>query len=349
MARIDGRTYKDLRPVEIIPGVNKFAEGSCLIRCGNTHVLCTASVEERVPPHVPYGEGWVTAEYSMLPRANRERSRRDVSKGKLSPRSAEIQRLVGRALRASIDMRALGERTITIDCDVLQGDGGTRTASVTGGYVALTLACQWLVKEGYLLRSPLRTAVAAVSAGIVDDELLLDLCYEEDSNAQVDLNCIMTEQGELVEIQGTGEGRALTIQEQRQLVDLCAKGIDELLAKQREALALALKEARQALTLQKLQTLPETKGNLVLFEDDLDANSLRALANGGMEKCAGICAVFTGSDKTGYRYVMGSKTVDLRAQAKQINTALQGKGGGQPTMIQGSLSADRAAIEAYFA
>ena len=227
MARIDGRTYKDLRPVEIIPGVNKFAEGSCLIRCGNTHVLCTASVEERVPPHVPYGEGWVTAEYSMLPRANRERSRRDVSKGKLSPRSAEIQRLVGRALRASIDRKALGERTIT------------------GGYVALALACQWLVKEGYLLRSPLRTAVAAVSAGIVDDELLLDLCYEEDSNAQVDLNCIMTEQGELVEIQGTGEGRAFTIQEQRQLVDLCAKGIDELLAKQREALALAEKQAEE--------------------------------------------------------------------------------------------------------
>ena len=245
MARIDGRTYKDLRPVAIIPGVNKFAEGSCLIRCGNTHVLCTASVEERVPPHVPYGEGWVTAEYSMLPRANRERSRRDVSKGKLSPRSAEIQRLVGRALRASIDMKALGERTITIDCDVLQGDGGTRTASVTGGYVALALACQWLVKEGYLLRSPLRTAVAAVSAGIVDDELLLDLCYEEDSNAQVDLNCIMTEQGELVEIQGTGEGRAFTIQEQRQLVDLCAKGIDELLTKQREALALAEKQAEE--------------------------------------------------------------------------------------------------------
>ena len=245
MERIDGRAFDQLRPIEIIPNINQFAEGSCLIRCGNTHVLCTASVEERVPPHVPYGEGWVTAEYSMLPRANRERSRRDVSKGKLSPRSAEIQRLVGRALRASIDMKALGERTITIDCDVLQGDGGTRTASVTGGYVALALACQWLVKEGYLLRSPLRTAVAAVSAGIVDDELLLDLCYEEDSNAQVDLNCIMTEQGELVEIQGTGEGRAFTIQEQRQLVDLCAKGIDELLAKQREALALAEKQAEE--------------------------------------------------------------------------------------------------------
>ena len=245
MKRADGRAFDELRPVEITPGFTKFAEGSVLIRCGDTMVLCNASVEDKAPPHVPEGHGWVTAEYSMLPRANRERSRRDVSKGKLSPRSAEIQRLVGRALRASIDMKALGERTITIDCDVLQGDGGTRTASVTGGYVALALACQWLVKEGYLLRSPLRTAVAAVSAGIVDDELLLDLCYEEDSNAQVDLNCIMTEQGELVEIQGTGEGRAFTIQEQRQLVDLCAKGIDELLTKQREALALAEKQAEE--------------------------------------------------------------------------------------------------------
>ena len=245
MERADGRKTNELRPVEMTADFTKFAEGSVLIRCGDTVVLCNASVEDRVPPHVRPGHGWVTAEYSMLPRANRERSRRDVSKGKLSPRSAEIQRLVGRALRASIDMKALGERTITIDCDVLQGDGGTRTASVTGGYVALALACQWLVKEGYLLRSPLRTAVAAVSAGIVDDELLLDLCYEEDSNAQVDLNCIMTEQGELVEIQGTGEGRAFTIQEQRQLVDLCAKGIDELLAKQREALALAEKQAEE--------------------------------------------------------------------------------------------------------
>ena len=245
MERADGRKTNELRPVEMTADFTKFAEGSVLIRCGDTVVLCNASVEERVPPHVRPGHGWVTAEYSMLPRANRERSRRDVSKGKLSPRSAEIQRLVGRALRASIDMKALGERTITIDCDVLQGDGGTRTASVTGGYVALALACQWLGKEGYLLRSPLRTAVAAVSAGIVDDELLLDLCYEEDSNAQVDLNCIMTEQGELVEIQGTGEGRAFTIQEQRQLVDLCAKGIDELLATQREALALAEKQAEE--------------------------------------------------------------------------------------------------------
>lgn len=230
MARIDGRAQDQLRPVEILPHVNKFAEGSCLIRCGDTHVLCTASVEERTPPHVPFGEGWVTAEYSMLPRANRERSRRDVSKLKLSPRSAEIQRLVGRALRAAVDMKKLGERTITIDCDVLQGDGGTRTASVTGGYVALALACQKLLDEGVLKKNPLVTFVAAVSAGIVEDQPLLDLCYEEDSHAMVDLNCVMTAQGEIVELQGTGEGRAFTIQEQRQLVDLCAKGIQELQA-----------------------------------------------------------------------------------------------------------------------
>ena len=223
MARIDGRANDQLRPIEIIPNFNKFAEGSCLIRCGNTQVLCCATVEERTPPHVPEGEGWVTAEYSMLPRANRERSKRDVSKLKLSPRSAEIQRLVGRSLRACVDMKKLGERTVTIDCDVLQGDGGTRTASVTGGYVALALA---LKKVG--AADALVDQVAAVSAGIVDDQLLLDLCYEEDSSAQVDLNCVMTTGGKLVELQGTGEGRAFTVEEQRALVDLCAKGIARL-------------------------------------------------------------------------------------------------------------------------
>ena len=231
MARIDGRAADQLRPVEIIHNFNKFAEGSCLIRCGNTQVLCCASVEERTPPHVPEGEGWVTAEYSMLPRANRERSQRDVSKLKLSPRSAEIQRLVGRSLRACVDMKKLGERTVTIDCDVLQGDGGTRTASVTGGYVALALA---LKKVG--VADALVDQVAAVSAGIVDDQLLLDLCYEEDSSAQVDLNCIMTGDGKLVEIQGTGEGRAFTVEEQRALVDLCAKGIAQLQTIQKNVL-----------------------------------------------------------------------------------------------------------------
>ena len=236
MTRIDGRAADQLRPMEIIPNINKFAEVSCLIRCGNTHVLCCASVEERTPPHVPEGEGWVTAEYSMLPRANRERSKRDIAKLKLSPRSAEIQRLIGRALRACVDMAKLGERTITIDCDVLQGDGGTRTASVTGGFVALSLALHKLVEQGVLSEMPLRTCVAAVSAGIVHDEALLDLCYEEDSHAQVDLNCVMTGEGELVELQGTGEGRPFTIEEQRRLVDLCSKGIREIQAIQRAVL-----------------------------------------------------------------------------------------------------------------
>ena len=236
MARIDGRAADQLRPVEIIPNINKFAEGSCLIRCGNTHVLCCASVEERTPPHVPEGEGWVTAEYSMLPRANRERSKRDISKLKLSPRSAEIQRLIGRSLRACVDMKKLGERTITVDCDVLQGDGGTRTASVTGGFVALSYALHKLVEDGVLPEMPLTTCVAAVSAGIVGEEPMLDLCYEEDSHAQVDLNCVMTGEGNLVELQGTGEGRPFTVDEQRALVDLCAKGIKELQAIQRQVL-----------------------------------------------------------------------------------------------------------------
>ena len=236
MARIDGRAADQLRPVEIIPNINKFAEGSCLIRCGNTHVLCCASVEERTPPHVPEGEGWVTAEYSMLPRANRERSKRDISKLKLSPRSAEIQRLIGRSLRACVDTKKLGERTITVDCDVLQGDGGTRTASVTGGFVALSYALHKLVTDGVLPEMPLTTCVAAVSAGIVGEEPMLDLCYEEDSHAQVDLNCVMTGEGNLVELQGTGEGRPFTVDEQRALVDLCAKGIKELQAIQRQVL-----------------------------------------------------------------------------------------------------------------
>ena len=233
--RKDGRENDALRRVKITPNFTKFAESSCLIEMGNTMVLCTASVEERVPPHVTSG-GWVTAEYSMLPRANRERSRRDIAKLKLSPRSAEIQRLVGRSLRACVDMDALGPRTVTIDCDVLQGDGGTRTASVTGGYVALALALQRLVKDGVLPKLPLKTSVAAISAGIVGEEALLDLCYEEDSSAQVDFNCVMTGEGELVEVQGTGEGRAFTMEEQQTLLKLCAKGLAEIRELQRAAL-----------------------------------------------------------------------------------------------------------------
>ena len=240
MTRQDGRAYDELRPIKITTDFVKFPEGSCLIECGDTKVLCCASIEEKTPPHVAEGEGWVTAEYSMLPRANRERSKRDISKLKLSPRSAEIQRLVGRSLRAAVDMKALGERTINIDCDVLQGDGGTRTASVTGGFVALALACRKLVEEGYLGSTPIRHFVTGVSAGIVDEQALLDLQYSEDSRAQVDLNCMMTEQGEIIELQGTGEGRAFTLTEQQELVRLCAKGNRELLKIQKEALGGAL-------------------------------------------------------------------------------------------------------------
>ena len=236
MTRQDGRAFDELRPIKITPDFVKFAEGSVLIQCGHTKVLCCASVELGAPRHVPEGTGWVTAEYSMLPRANRERSKRDIAKLKLSPRSAEIQRLVGRSLRAAVDLAKLGEHTITIDCDVLQGDGGTRTASVTGGFVALALACRKLVEEGVLASNPIRHFVTGVSAGIVGETLMLDLQYSEDSRAQVDLNCVMNELGEIIELQGTGEGRAFTPQEQQELVRLCAKGNRELLKLQREIL-----------------------------------------------------------------------------------------------------------------
>lgn len=236
MARIDGRNFDEMRPVSIITDFVDYAEGSALIQCGGTKVLCCASVEEGAPKYVPAGTGWVTAEYSMLPRANRERTRRDISRLKLSPRSAEIQRLVGRSLRAAVDLAALGERTITIDCDVLQGDGGTRTASVSGGFIALALACRKLVEQGKVAGDPIRHYVAAVSAGIVDNQPMLDLCYGEDSRAMVDLNCVMDDGGGLIELQGTGEGRSFTIAEQRELVELCRGGITQLIAKQKEIL-----------------------------------------------------------------------------------------------------------------
>lgn len=234
MARMDGRANDELRPVVITPDVNGFAEGSVLIKCGQTQVMITASVEDSVPPFVPEGQGWITAEYNMLPRANRTRSRRDISKLKLNGRSAEIQRLIGRSLRAAVDMEKLGPHMITIDCDVLQADGGTRTASITGGFVALSLAIKKLMAEGAITENPIIHTVAAISAGIVNDEPMLDLQYYEDSSAQVDFNCVMTEAGDLIEIQGTGEGRSFTLEEQAELIRLCSKGVKELNAMQQE-------------------------------------------------------------------------------------------------------------------
>lgn len=235
MKRLDGRALHEIRQVKMITGFTKFAEGSCLISCGDTMVLCNASVEERVPSHVQSG-GWITAEYSMLPRANRERSRRDVSKLKLSPRSAEIQRLIGRSLRSAVDMEKMGPVSITVDCDVLQGDGGTRTASVTGGFVALVLAFRSLMEKGVISEMPVKTFVSGVSAGIVDGVPMLDLQYYEDSGADVDLNCIMDGEGRLIELQGTGEGRPFTLEEQRELLELCRIGNMALQQKQKEIL-----------------------------------------------------------------------------------------------------------------
>lgn len=229
MIRIDGRSRTQLRPVSLSVDFSDYAEGSVLIEAGHTRVLCNASVEEKVPPFLEgKGQGWVTAEYNMLPRATHTRNARERS-GKISGRTQEIQRLIGRSLRAAVDLNKLGPRTITLDCDVLQADGGTRTASVTGAYVALHRACSRLVAQGILLANPIRTAVAAVSVGVVEGEILLDLCYAEDSRADVDFNAVMTAGHEFIEVQGTGEGGVFSRATMNSLLDLAEQGIDELL------------------------------------------------------------------------------------------------------------------------
>ncbi|MBQ8159873.1 MAG: ribonuclease PH [Clostridia bacterium] len=233
--RLDGRAGGEPRKVHIEPGFVRTADGSCLISTGNTRVICTASVEETLPPwRRGTGLGWVTAEYAMLPASTSTRKRRDgVTK---DGRSVEIQRLIGRAIRQAVDMKALGERVITLDCDVLEADGGTRTASITGAMVALTLAVDKLIREGKLPASPIRHQVAAISCGIVGDEPMLDLCYQEDSHAQVDMNVVMNEAGEYIEMQGTGEGRAFSPEELSLLLGHAKKGCEQLMEAQRQAL-----------------------------------------------------------------------------------------------------------------
>ncbi|MDA8216456.1 MAG: ribonuclease PH [Dehalococcoidales bacterium] len=238
MPRIDGRPADELRRLYIRPGYLRYAEGSVLIELGNTWVICAASVDETVPNFLRgRGQGWVTAEYSMLPRATQKRSLRESVVGRLGGRTQEIQRLIGRSLRAVTDLKALGERTIVVDCDVLQADGGTRTAAITGGYVALALAVKRLVEGKTLAKNPLRGAVAATSVGLVDGEGLLDLAYEEDVRAEVDFNVVMTGTGDLVEVQGTAEGKPFSRAQMNHLLDLAGKGIAELLEAQRQALA----------------------------------------------------------------------------------------------------------------
>lgn len=233
--RISGRQNDEMRKVEIIPNVNLYAEGSCLIKCGNTHVLCTATVEEKIPSWLKgSGKGWITAEYSMLPRANRQRTPRELKSP--SGRTQEIQRLVGRSLRSVVDLSALKEHCITIDCDVLQADGGTRTASITGGFVALYLAIQKMRKEGKLLVNPIKEFVAAVSCGIYEGEQLLDLEYEEDSAAQADTNFVLSASGKIIEVQGTAEGEPFEEDRFLELLKLAKKGIAELIAVQKKAI-----------------------------------------------------------------------------------------------------------------
>jgi ribonuclease PH len=243
MNRSDGRTWNEIRSVKITPDINKYAEGSVLIEVGATKVICTATVDEKVPPFMKgQGKGWVTAEYSMLPRATQIRNQRESARGKLSGRTMEIQRLIGRALRSVVDLEALGERTVTLDCDVIQADGGTRTTSITGSFVALALAVEKLHAAGALPhadRYPLQDFLASISVGVVDGQVLLDLNYEEDSQAAVDMNVVMTGVGKLVEVQGTGEEAPFSREELNRMLDMAEDGIRKLTELQREVLGAA--------------------------------------------------------------------------------------------------------------
>ncbi|HEV2765900.1 MAG TPA: ribonuclease PH [Pyrinomonadaceae bacterium] len=235
--RTDGRRADELRPVRITPGFMPYAEGSALIEVGRTRVICTATLEERVPPHKRNtGTGWLTAEYAMLPRATQQRTQRETGRGGPSGRTHEIQRLIGRSLRAVTDLSLLGERTLMLDCDVMQADGGTRTASITGAYVALVLACQSLRRAGKISRLPVKGEVAAVSVGIAGRTPLLDLNYEEDSRAGTDMNVVGTGDGRFIEVQGTAEGEPFSQDEMDALLRLARRGLDSLFAAQRAAI-----------------------------------------------------------------------------------------------------------------
>jgi ribonuclease PH len=238
MARPSGRTPDQLRPVRFTRRFAKHAEGSVLVEFGDTHVLCTASVEETVPPFLRgKGQGWVTAEYGMLPRSTHTRTAREAAKGKQSGRTQEIQRLIGRSLRAVVDLKALGERTITIDCDVLQADGGTRTASITGGFIALSEACEKLVRRKLIAANPVHGQIAAISVGICGGVPVVDLDYAEDSGAETDMNVVMNNGGAFVEIQGTAEGHAFRRHELDAMLNLAATALGELFALQAQTLS----------------------------------------------------------------------------------------------------------------
>jgi ribonuclease PH len=235
--RVDNRTYDELRPIIISRHFTKYAPGSVLIQTGNTKVICTASIEETVPPHIKNtGGGWITAEYSLLPSSTPVRSPRESTRGKVGGRTHEIQRLIGRSLRSIIDLSLLKERTIWIDCDVIQADGGTRTAAITGSYVALMDAVQWLKSRDLIKENPVLNSIAAVSVGIVNSVVLLDLCYAEDAAAQVDMNIVMTGDGKFIELQGTGEEYTFDESQLLEMLKLAKKGIREIIEIQKKAL-----------------------------------------------------------------------------------------------------------------
>ncbi|HVM79328.1 MAG TPA: ribonuclease PH [Stellaceae bacterium] len=239
MPRPSGRAPNEMRPIALEPGFAKYAEGSCLARFGDTHVICAATVEDRVPPFLRNtGSGWITAEYGMLPRSTHTRTDREASRGKQSGRTQEIQRLIGRSLRTVTDLKALGERQVRIDCDVIQADGGTRTAAITGSFVALHRALNGLVKDGKLAKLPLADHVAAISCGIFQGTPVLDLDYAEDSTAEADANFVLTGSGKIIEVQGTAERAPFSDDELLALLRLARKGVDELIARQKKALGL---------------------------------------------------------------------------------------------------------------
>jgi ribonuclease PH len=233
--RVDGRKSNQLRLIKIKKNFLKFADGSCLIECGNTKVICSATLDDKVPPFLRnQAKGWLTAEYNMLPASCDKRITRDIAKGKISGRTHEIQRLIGRTLRSVIDFEVLGEKTILIDCDVIQGDGGTRTASISGAFIALGLLVQKKVKENILSPKVIKDYVAAISVGIIDGSILLDLCYAEDSNADVDMNVVMTGSGKLIEVQGTAERVPFSIDEMNKLISSAQKGINQIIELQKK-------------------------------------------------------------------------------------------------------------------
>ena len=243
MSRANGRRFDQLRPVTLTRGVSEHAEGSCLIICGSTRVLCTASVEERVPPWMrDQNRGWITGEYGMLPRSTHSRSSREASQGKQGGRTLEIQRLIGRSLRSVVNLAQLGKRTIWVDCDVLQADGGTRTAAITGGFVALTDACSWLQGKGRIKTLPITDFLGAISCGLVEGKPLLDLDYKEDSNCGADMNFVMNASGRFVEVQGTAEGHPFSRAEFDSLAKMAESGIGQLIALQRTALLQPLED-----------------------------------------------------------------------------------------------------------